>query len=142
MKTYIIIFSIVIILLLSCNSNKQIVSNEKPYLENDTIRIANEEIAYEVIIIDIGFSSWFNSYARPKGYYSQSYLEGRNRFWVLEWNRRANLPSQYNPNLYEMSINYNSQTNYGYDVNYMIFNYLIYFQQTNKQQLGSFTPRL
>lgn len=142
MKTYIYIFFIVVILLLSCNSNKQIISNEKPYLENDTLRIANDEIEYEVIIIDIGFSAWFNSYARPKGYYSQSYLEARNKFWVLEWNRRANLPTQYNPNLYEMPINYNGQTDYGYDVNYMIFNYLVYFQQTNNQQLGSFIPRL
>lgn len=130
-------------ILFSCNSTKNS-SNaiDKPHLDSETIRIANDEIEYEVIIIDAGFQSWFNSYARPRNFYSQSYLEARNNVWVLEWNRRARLPMQYNPNLYEMEINYNASTNYGYEVNYMIYNYLVYFQLTNKQTLGGFTPRI
>lgn len=114
----------------------------KPQLENDTIQIVNDEIEYEITIIDVGFSSWFNSYAKPKGYYSQSYLETRNNIWVTEWNRRVLLPHQYNPNWYEIQIDYSANTNYGYDVNYMLYNYLVYFQLTNKQQLGGFTPRI
>lgn len=114
----------------------------QPKLESDTIRIANDDIEYEVIIIDAGFTSWFNSYARPRGYYSQSYLEARNNVWVTEWNRRVLLPQQFNPNWYEMQINYSAFTDYGYEVNYMIYNYLVYFQLTNKQQLGGFTPRI
>jgi hypothetical protein len=51
-------------------------------------------------------------------------------------------PLQYNPNLYEMTINYESNIDYGYEVNYMIYNYLFYFQLTNKQQLGGFMPRI
>lgn len=142
MKTYFILFALVFIILFSCNSSNQMVTSDKPRLESDTIRIANDEIEYEVIIIDPGFTSWFNSYARPRNYYSQSYLEARNQFWVMEWNRRANLPTQYNANLYEMPINYNNNTDYGYEVNYMIYNYMVYFQITNKQQLGSFPARL
>lgn len=143
MKYNILILSLVFSLLIACNGAKSSTSFEdKPKLDNDTIRIANKEIEYEVIIIDGGFTSWFNSYAKPKGYYSQSYLEARNSIWVLEWNRRAMLPFQYNPNLYEMNINYQNNTNYGYDVNYMIYNYLVYFQLTNKQELGGFVPRI
>lgn len=145
MKTYFFIVFFVYGLLFSCNSSKTVTQNEtktKTKLENDTVRIANNEIEYEIIIIDIGFSSWFNSYAKPKGYHSQSYLEARNNIWVTEWNRRVLLPHQYNPNWYEMQIDYNSSTNYGYDVNYMLYNYLVYFQLTNKQQLGGFTPRI
>ena len=52
------------------------------------------------------------------------------------------LTLQLNPNLYEMTINYDSTTNYGYEVNYMIYNYLVYFQLTNNQKLGGFTPRI
>lgn len=143
MKYIILVLSLVFALFVSCNATQNSTTfDDKPKLVNDTIRIANKEIEYEVIIIDGGFTTWFNSYAKPKGYYSQSYLEARNSIWVLEWNRRAMLPFQYNPNLYEMSINYQNNINYGYDVNYMIYNYLVYFQLTNKQELGGFVPRI
>lgn len=145
MKVYVYIFAILSGLLFACNSSEKVVSqnnNDKPKLESDTVRIANDEIEYEVIIIDAGFTSWFNSYAKPRGYYSQSYLETRNIFWVTEWNRRVTMPFQYDPNLYEMQINYNATTNYGYEVNYMIYNYLVYFQLTHQQRLGGFTPRI
>lgn len=130
-------------ILFACNVSQENKSFEdKPKLESDTIKIVNKKIEYEVLIIDVGFSSWFNSFAKPRNYYSQSYLESRNRVWVLEWNRRAMLSSQYNPNLYEMTINYEQNIDYGYEVNYMIYNYLVYFQLTHNQRLGGFTPRI
>ena len=142
MKYYIFILLSIISIVISCNSTKDLSSNDKPKLESDTIRIANDEIEYEVIIIDAGFSSWFNGRARQRGFYSQNYLEARNRLWVLEWNRRAMMPTVFNSNLYEMQINYDSFTDYGYEVNYMIYNYLVYFQLTNNQQLGGFQARI
>lgn len=142
MKFYALIVIVIVGLAISCNSSKSFSENDKPRLESDTVRIANDEIEYEVTIIDPGFTSWFNTNARPRNYYSQNYLEARNKIWVLEWNRRAMMPIQYNSNLYEMQINYDSFTNYGYEVNYMIFNYLVYFQITNNQQLGSFQARI
>lgn len=93
-------------------------------------------------ILDGGFASWFNTNARPRDFYSQTYLEARNRVWVLEWNVRANSPMNYNNNLYEMQIDYNSYTDYGYEVNYMLYNYLVYFQQKFNQKLGVFSARL
>ncbi|MDK2772727.1 MAG: DUF6146 family protein [Flavobacterium sp.] len=144
MKVYFYIFAIFFALLFSCNSNKT-VQNEtesKTILTSDTVRIANDEIEYEVVVIDPGFTSWFNGHAKPKGFYNQSYLEARNIFWVTEWNRRVLLPMQYDPNLYTMLINYESGIDYGYEVNYMIYNYLVYFQLTNNQKLGGFSPRL
>lgn len=142
MKTYISLFIVVFAFLVSCNSSKEIVNNDKPKLESDTVRIANDDLEYEVLIIDSGFTNWFNSRAKPRSYYTQSYLEARNKFWVLEWNRRANLPTIYNSSLYEMPINYETNIDYGFEVNYMIFNYLTYFQLTNKQSLGGFPARL
>jgi hypothetical protein len=143
MKYIILILLVFFSMFWACNSTRNSTTfDDKPNLANDTIRIENKEIDYEVIIIDAGFTSWFNSYAKPKGYYSQSYLEARNKIWVLEWNRRVMLSFQYNQNLYEMTINYQNNTNYGYDVNYMIYNYLVYFQLTNNQELGGFVPRI
>ena len=143
MKRSIVLLFSGLLILVACNAsqNKKKIE-EKSKLESDTIRIANKEIEYEVLIIDVGFSSWFNSNTKPRNYYSQSYLESRNRVWVLEWNRRAMLSSQYNPNLYEMTINYETNINYGYEVNYMLYNYLVYFQLKNNQKLGGFSPRI
>ena len=143
MKRSIVLLFSGLLILVACNAsqNKKKIE-EKSQLKSDTIRIANKEIEYEVLIIDVGFSSWFNSNAKPRNYYSQSYLESRNRVWVLEWNRRTMLSSQYNPNLYEMTINYETNINYGYEVNYMLYNYLVYFQLKNNQKLGGFSPRI
>ncbi len=142
MKQYLIILVGVLGIAIACDSTKDIASTDKPKLESDTIHIANDKIEYEVTIIDAGFQSWFNTNARPRNFYSQNYLEARNRVWILEWNRRAMNPYQFNPNLYELQINYDSNIDYGYEVNYMIYNYLVYFQLKNKQRLGMFMPRI
>lgn len=106
----------------------------------DTIRIANDEIGYEIIIIDPGFNSWFAGNARPRGYYSQHYLEARNLVWVNEWNLRVGNQLQ-SRDLFGMRIDYSPGVDYGYEVNYLLYNYLVYFQIRNGVQLGSFVPR-
>ena len=105
-----------------------------------TVRLANDSLEYEVIIIDPGFSTWLNSIALPRGYYSQFYLENKNRFYITEWNNRAQQPLRFDPNLYEMTINYDPQINYGYEVNYLIYNYMIYFQNRYQQRLFGNVP--
>ena len=108
---------------------------KKTPTKNDTIRIANDSLEYEVIIIDPGFNTWLNSVARPRGFYSQSVLENRNIFFVSEYNQRVLQPFRYNPNLYEMRIDYQSNINYGYEVNYLLYNYFMYFQREYRQKL-------
>jgi hypothetical protein len=81
-----------------------------------------------VIIIDPGFSTWLASRSLPRNYHSQSYLENKNILWVGEWNRRVLQPFRYNRNLYEMTINYNQNIDYGYEVNYLIYNYMVFFK--------------
>jgi hypothetical protein len=143
MKRILLLLIIVFSILIACNTTQEKKSfDEKPKLESDTIRISNEEIEYDIIIIDPGFTNWFNTYARPRSYYTQAYLESRNIIWVLEWNRRFQLPNQYDRNLYDMRIDYDTSVNYGYEVNYMLYNYLVYFQLTKKQKLGGYTPRI
>lgn len=132
-------------LIYACSSGKQVSSasqNEIATTASDTVRIANDELEYEIIIIEPGFNSWLLSRAMPRNYYSQSFLESRNRVWVIEYNNRVMQPQRFNPNLYELQINYQSGIDYGYEVNYMLFNYLVYFQQTYKQQLGGFAARI
>jgi hypothetical protein len=156
MKYYFYIVTLILVLLLSCNSKKSVITDVEKDLKfkndtiqiakndvkvtNDTVRIANDSLEYEVIIIDPGFSTWLASRSFPRGYHSQSYLENKNIFYVTEWNNRVIQPQRYNPNLYEMSINYDRNINYGYEVNYLIYNYMIYFQNTYNQRLYGFVP--
>lgn len=118
------------------------ISNENNSIAQDTVRIANDKLEYEILIIEPGFNFWLESVAKPKGYYTQSFLEGRNQLFVSEWNNRVLQPHRYDPKLYELSIDYNPFTDYGYEVNYKLYNYFIYFQLHYKQQLTGFVPRI
>ena len=124
---------VVITCIISCQTQKTNLGKTDDNLsKNDTIKIANEELEYEIIIIDAGFNSWLLSRARPRGYYSESYLEIKNQFYVTSWNSRVGQPMQFNPNLYEMRIDYDPKIHYGYEVNYLLYNYFIYFQERNR----------
>ena len=105
-------------------------------VENDTVRIANDSLEYEIIIIDPGFSYFLNSMARPEGYYSQDYLENKNRFLVTDYNIRVHNPQRYDPNIYEMEINYDPNIDYGYDVNYKLYNYFVYLTRKHDQRFS------
>jgi hypothetical protein len=132
-------------LIYACSGNKSVApvsQKEIASTVSDTVRIANEELEYEIIIIEPGFNFWLASRAMPRDYYSQSYLEARNQFWVTEFNNRVLQPIRFDPNLYQMQIDYQRGIDYGYEVNYMLFNYLVYFQQIYKQQLGGFAARI
>ena len=135
---YIPILIIITIVSLACSS-----SNIK---KNDTTKeepvvIKNDSLEYEIIIIDIGFTTYLNSIARPVGFYSQSFLETRNRMMVPIWNMRVQNPTQFNPNVYENIINYSPHIDYGYDVNYKLFNYFMFAQQKYRMRLGNFSNR-
>lgn len=110
--------------------NKNLTEKEEPVV------IANDSLEYQIIIIDIGFNNFLNSVAKPEGFYSQQYLEARNRAWVVTWNQRAALPNRFNPNIYENIIDYQPTIDYGYEVNYKLFNYFLFAQQKYRMSLG------
>ena len=101
-------------------------------IENGKVILSNPDLEYEVIIIDNGFERWFNTNRMPKGHYSIDFLENKNRSWVQQWNAKALQPNSG----IDYSIDYNNQTHYGYEVNYMLYHYLLYYQQMNKIKLN------
>ena len=144
MKSF-LFFIVILSVAFGCKTS-HIVSSEDNAITNtksqDTVRIANEDLEYEIIIIEPGFQSWLVSTARPKGYHSQTYLENRNIIYVTEWNSRCLQPMRYSRDLYELPIDYSPNIDYGYDVNYQLYNYFIFFQLKYKQQLGPRIPRI
>ena len=141
-------FTTFLFLIFACHSSQgttNISDKEKMAFqeqEGDTVTIADKESNYEIIIIEPGFQTWLQSIARPEGYYSQSYLENRNQIMVTNWNQRVLEPTRYDPMLYEMQINYDPSVDYGYEVNYKLYYYFIYFQRKYNQRLGPFLPRI
>lgn len=121
------------LLLWTCASSpSKTTSSEK----EEPVVIANDSLEYEIIIIDPGFTAYLNSIAKPEGFYSQSYLENKNQLYVVNWNYRAQNPLQFNPNIYENVIDYSPHINYGYEVNYKLFNYFEFAQQKYRMTLG------
>ncbi len=128
---------LIITTIYSCNSSqKSINSNDiKPTNTSlDTIRIVNEELEYEILIIEMGFESWLVT-QKPMWYYSNNTLAIKNKFHVIEWNQRVLQPLIYNPSLYEQQINYDRTIDYGIEVNYKLYMYFQFFQQKYNQKL-------
>lgn len=136
------LFSILFLsaMIYSCSStrDREMRQIEKPQtaMANDTVRIANDSLEYEIMIIDPGFSYFLNSVAHPEGYYSQEYLENKNRFLVNDYNERVRQPFRYDPRIYEMEINYDPNIDYGYEVNYKLYNYFVYLSQKHNQNFS------
>lgn len=119
-----------------CESGKSAMSSKASDTEQvlDTIRIANDSLDYEIFILDLGFKNWLVTQP-PRGYYSLNFMRNKNIQFVAEFNFRVQNYQQYDPNLYLYPINYEANKDYGYEVNYMLYNYFIFFQQKYKQVL-------
>ncbi len=146
MKTFIYIL-LVFGFFVGCNTSRTLPSNKTSQkidktVYSDTVSIANDTLEYKIIIFEPGFNFWMASSAKPEGYYSQHYLENKNIFYVSEWNNRVLQPQIYDSNLYEMQIDYQLGIDYGYEVNYKLYNYFVYFQLKYKQQLAGYPPRI
>jgi len=121
--------------LYSCGTGNETMKNTSgnSNTEKDTIRIANDSLEYEIMIIEPGFESWLATQP-PRGFYGQSLLESKNYSFVSEYNNRVLQPAKYSHNLYAEQINYDPALDYGYEVNYLLYNYFIYFQEKYNQK--------
>lgn len=109
---------------------------------SDTIKMTSDDGEYQIIIIEPGFYGWLNSIARVRGYYSQSFFETRNLMLVQEYNLRVQQPDRFDQNLYPFRIEYYPGINYGYELNYQLYNYFVYFQLHYNQRLTPIEPRI
>lgn len=135
MKTtfYIIVLLAIIV---SCNSYTPAArsGSQATNTISDTLRIVNDSLDYELIVIEPGFNAWLVTQP-PRGYYAQSTLEIRNKFYVNEYNLRVNNGTRYDSNIYPWRIDYESNVDYGYEVNYLLYNYFLFFEKRYNQRL-------
>tara|TARA_R110002073_G_scaffold218893_3_gene379287 strand:- start:7 stop:417 length:411 start_codon:yes stop_codon:yes gene_type:complete len=128
--TFLITF---ILLVVGCGSYP---TKNNTTAKEEPVVIANEALQYEIIIIDIGFTLFLNTQARPIEYYSESYLKNKNILYVNVWNNRVRDPQQFDSNIYENEIDYQANVDYGLDVNYKLYLYFKFAEQKYKMKLN------
>lgn len=104
-------------------------------IKEEPVVISNKKLEYQIIIIDPGFTTFLNSEARAKNYYSNSYLKTKNQRYVSVWNSRVRNPQKYSSNIYENIINYNPKLDYGLDVNHKLYWYFKFAEKKYKMKL-------
>jgi len=130
----ILIIATIVSFLFACTSNKKSITPSKQFQkETDTIRIANDSLEYEIIILEIGFNRYLNTQP-PADYYGLKFLENKNYLYVTEYNRRVR-DITISRDLYPQEINYNPSVRYGKEVNYLLYNYFRFFEKEYNQRL-------
>ena len=103
---------------------------ERERIKADTTSV--DSLEYRLIIMDPGFDTWLVTQP-AKEFYSNEYYAQKNLFYVAEWNLRYMTAS--NNGLYDTYIDYNFNTDYGLDINYKLYYYFKYFEETNHVKL-------
>jgi hypothetical protein len=93
---------------------------------------AADSAEYRLIVLDPGFETWLAN--KPsKNFYSNDFYRMKNRFFVSEWNLRYMTAN--GSGVYDNYIDFNPDTDYGIDINYRLYYYFLYFEETNHVNL-------
>lgn len=118
------VFIITLFLLAACASQKGIQGTDKsPIVEEDSV-------SYELVIVEPGFETWYQMNRNPTLDHSQQYYEYWNRIYVDAWNSASFW--QHDKRLLGSYINYDSQIDYGMELNRKLFYYFQYVEQVLK----------
>jgi hypothetical protein len=102
-------------------------SRDKVKIKPDSLKV--DSVEYKLIVFDPGFDSWIAT--KPQmNFYSKEYYETKNRLYVTEWNYRNQQPLTFG-DLYDSKIEYYFNVDYGIELNYRLYYYFRFFEETN-----------
>lgn len=127
-------FLAIALLIVSCGTTNKISKKSSDNDLEEAVVIKNDSLEYQIIIYDIGFSTFLHTIAKPENFYSQNYYEIKNIFYVSEWNNRVRNPLRYG-DFYESIIDYDQNTDYGLEVNYKLYSYFQFLKYKHGIQL-------
>lgn len=133
----VILILILPLLILSCATQREINSNGSGRLILKDTSQVKDSLEYELIVFDPGFDFWLSSNSFQKNQYSNAYLQSMNNLYVTEWNRRYSLGSR----LIESYIDYSPLNEYDFELNYKLFMYFKYFEESNRIKLLPYRSR-
>ena len=103
---------------------------ERERVKSDTTSV--DSLEYQLIIMDPGFDTWLLT--KPaKEFYSNEYYAQKNLLYVAEWN--LCYLTAGNKGLCDTYIDYNFNIDYGLEINYELYYYFKYFEETNHIRL-------
>ncbi|WP_423130382.1 DUF6146 family protein [Gaoshiqia sp. Z1-71] len=133
MKPYLILL-ISFAVLLGCATRQSI------RIETAETDSGEDSVSYELIVFDPGFESWFLKNHKPSQFRSQSYYEYWNRRYVQAWNYHET--GFRHRQLIDGYINYDSNTDYGPEINHKLFYYFMYVEHALKIPIIPDGPRI
>jgi uncharacterized protein YcfL len=125
MKKLILIIS-GIILIAGCSSNKDLVRIEDHEGTTDSTQ-------YELIVDEPGYDSWMVTNSKPDWYHEKEFYQNWNILYTIEFNYRVLHSNAGHP--FTEIINYDSQTNYGLEVEYKLYWYFKYIENKYNTKL-------
>ncbi len=131
LSRYIIPALLVTALMVSCKPVQKLAGPPKPQ-KIEFNHADQDSTEYELTIIDPGFETWLAANRKPIWYYTKDYLATWNYQYVVAWNQRVRDPmSQRNAdNPFIMEIDYRPGIDYGLELNYKLYQYFRYVEET------------
>ena len=90
-----------------------------------------ESVVYEITVLDPGYET-FLLMQKPKEFYSASSLKIQNAMMVSEWNYRYSQPLHYNPDIYEVKIDYEANRYYGLEFEYRLYMFFKFMEKEHR----------
>lgn len=106
-----------VILLIGCTSSNRLLKVP----DENLVDIAQNESAYELIVLDPGFDTWFITAWSPAKDRSVAYYSNWNNQYVSEWNYKAMQP--HTSKFFDTVIQYNPTIEYGIEVERKLYYY-------------------
>jgi len=129
----IILFTIALAVFLSCSNLTKVQKQGGPEKGIELSEQKSDSTEFEIIVIDPGFESWFVKNRKQPWYHTKEILEVKNWQYVIAWNQKV-MDGRFqmlNPrNPFEQQIDYDRNTDYGMDVNYKLYYYFKYIEDT------------
>jgi hypothetical protein len=130
-----IIFIFTLFIAAGANAFQSDYFQNKPDAKPDSVTIApGDSTEYELIVLDVGFNSWFISNRKPIWYYDKEYYHIKNTFFTTTWNIRVLDNMHREP--YDFEIDFDQKIDYGLDVEWQLFWYYKYLEQKYHINLG------
>ena len=122
------------IFIYACSSKQKVVQVNK----NDEGIAVEDSVEYGLETFDAKFEAWYQRYNSPALYRSQNYYENWNRQYVNAWNEKSiTSPSKF----FEPIVGYNSNEDYGFELNHKLFYYFQYVENVLKIKIMDGGPR-
>ena len=123
---------LMILILLITSLNFAVTAQQKPasveIVRDSADFAAADSTTYEILVFDVGFENWLVTNSRPKWYYENDYYRAKNHQYTVSWNNLVR-QAMYRPP-FEYEIEYDPKIDYGVEVNWKLFWYYKYLEQT------------